>query len=461
MTMRILVTTLLVLVLEGVGAAQSVPAGQEATEEKHSSVFDRVVAAVGLGASLRTIGAFTVNYPNVTLFGDHRADAISQTLLRLTAEQKPVSWLRYELHAVQGVIATTQASATPSAAESASAQTTNNRLGTLPVFGTGAGATRYRAWQASWEWATESTVNATLWLDRLNITFVLPWLDVIVGRQAITFGKAYFWNPLDVFLPFDPRQLDRDYKAGVDAVRLNIPFGEFTGLNLIGVLGSTVSTKLLGDRGFALSSGDLSWEGSALVARFYTTIGGFDLSLQAGKVYAGYQTGAGVVGELGPIEVRGEAAYFIVEETGPLPVPSLGSLRRSFFSGVFGLGHRFANTLTLEGEYLFNGLGDPRHLESAFLRVAASETLHAGQHLLGLMGSYEILPILTASLVWIFSFSDYSSLLQPGLALSLANEVDFVFGAMIGLGKRPVHDLPASEFGTYPNIFFLEFKFYL
>jgi hypothetical protein len=83
------------------------------------------------------------------------------------------------------------------------------------------------------------------------------------------------------------------------------------------------------------------------------------------------------------------------------------------------------------------------------------------------MTSYEILPILTGSLVWIFSFSDYSSLLQPGLALSMADEVDFVFGAMIGLGKRPTAGSPASplglasEFGTYPNIFYIEFKFYL
>ncbi len=328
--MRIMLIATVTVALAGIGAAQpslgsqegsdatvmspdtgdaAATPGDSASGEKPAGLFNRMVEAAGFGASVRTISAFTINYPNSILFPDnHRADAISQTLLRFTAEQKPLSWLQYEVHAVQGVTATTQ--------------TGINEFGSnVPGFGASGGATRYRAWQASWAWATESNVSATLWLDRANVTFVLPWLDVIVGRQAITFGKAYFWNPLDVFLPFDPRQFDRDYKAGVDAVRLNIPFGEFTGLNLIGVLGSTISMELLEDKGLKFSSGDISWEGSALLLRFYTTISGFDLSLQAGKVYGGYQIGAGTVGELGPIEVRGEAAYFIVEETEPLLVP--------------------------------------------------------------------------------------------------------------------------------------------
>ncbi len=81
------------------------------------------------------------------------------------------------------------------------------------------------------------------------------------------------------------------------------------------------------------------------------------------------------------------------------------------------------------------------------------------------MASYEILPILMGSLAWIYSFSDQSSLLQPGLSLSVSDEADFVFGALIGLGARPQGSTPfdfelKSEFGTYPNIYYMEFKFY-
>jgi hypothetical protein len=87
-------------------------------------------------------------------------------------------------------------------------------------------------------------------------------------------------------------------------------------------------------------------------------------------------------------------------------------------------------------------------------------SFHLGQHLLGVVATYEILPILNGSLAWIFSFSDYSSLVQPGLSLSVSDEADFLFGAMIGLGARPTASGLESEFGTYPNIYYMEFKFY-
>ncbi|RME19823.1 MAG: hypothetical protein D6806_17595, partial [Deltaproteobacteria bacterium] len=75
-----------------------------------------------------------------------------------------------------------------------------------------------------------------------------------------------------------------------------------------------------------------------------------------------------------------------------------------------------------------------------------------------------IVPILTGSIAWIFSFSDYSSLLQPGLQLSVSDEADFLLGVMIGLGDRPEVTssglVLGSEFGTYPTIWYMEFKFY-
>jgi hypothetical protein len=50
----------------------------------------------------------------------------------------------------------------------------------------------------------------------------------------------------------------------------------------------------------------------------------------------------------------------------------------------------------------------------------------------------------------------------------VADEADFLFGAMIALGARPTLEAQAldnplgmnSEFGTYPNFYYMEFKFY-
>ena len=99
---------------------------------------------------------------------------------------------------------------------------------------------RYRALDANWNFVQQDQALCTLVFDRFNIKQSFDWGDITTGRQAITFGKTYFWNPLDVFFPFGASQFDRDYKPGVDALRVDIPFGRFSGLNLVGSAGPTI-----------------------------------------------------------------------------------------------------------------------------------------------------------------------------------------------------------------------------
>jgi hypothetical protein len=403
----------------------------------------------GLDGSLRTITAATYNYDNPDIFGaDNRGDGISQTMLRLTIGGRPTDWLTYEIHGVQSLSFSSMA---------------GNAMQGPVIFGAQGVDTRFRALDAAWDWADEGDIQARLWLDRCNVKIALPFADVTVGRQAVTFGKAFFWNPLDVFLAFDPRQFDRDYKAGVDALRIDIPLGDFSGVNLVGVLGRRLSVY-----GSYRDDGavNASWYGSALIARAYTNVLEWDLAVQGGKVYGGYQAGGAASGEIGEIAVRLEAAYLLAVDSDELPFPLSGGEIQDHFTAVVGLGHRFENTLHIEMEYLYNGAGDPDDLEAALARMMSGGSFHLGEHLLGVVATYEILPILNGSLAWIFSISDLSSLIQPGLVLSVSDEAEFLFGAMIGLGARPVSSGIAgvprlqSEFGTYPNIYYMEFKFY-
>ncbi len=394
----------------------------------HALVGDRD-EYFGVDGSLRTVTGASYNYDFPVMF-EERSDGFSQTILRLEIGGRPAEWLGYEVHGVQDLNLTT----------------TGELFGGA-LFGAGS-TSMYRVTDASWEWGEEPHVKARMWLDRVNLKFSLPWLDVTVGRQAITFGKAYFWNPLDVFLAFDPRQFDRDYKAGVDALRVDIPLGDFSGVTLVGAAGRD-------DAGMDFGA---TWYGSAVLARAFTNLGNWDLAVQGGKIFGGYQVGAAFSGELGPIEVRGEGAYFFAMDVDPLP---------DHLTGVLGVGHRFEFDLLIEAEYLYNGSGDADILQKALERLVSGRTFHMGEHLFGMVVNYEILPILRGSLAWIFSFSDYSSLLQPGFVLSVSDEADFIFGAIIALGARPsggsgsIFDVELqSEFGTYPNFYYMEFKFY-
>ena len=46
------------------------------------------------------------------------------------------------------------------------------------------------------------------------IRFSVDDVRVFAGRQAVTWGVNYFWPVLDLFAPFAPERIDRDYKPG-------------------------------------------------------------------------------------------------------------------------------------------------------------------------------------------------------------------------------------------------------
>ncbi|HOX46595.1 MAG TPA: hypothetical protein PK668_23550 [Myxococcota bacterium] len=408
---------------------------------------------VGLEGSVRATTAAAVLYDH-PLFGQgadggaNRADGLGQLLLRLVCAGRPLDWLAFEVHGLQEV-------GLQSGGQSG--------LG-FPGAGGGA-AGRYRAWDGRWAWGEEGDVTAALSLDRLAVRLSTAYFDLTLGRQAISFGKTYFWNPLDVFQGFDPRQFDRDYKPGVDAARLDVPLGDTAGLTLVGAFGRSPSRDAIlldppGARTRVVEEVGVDWYGSAVLLRAYATFWDWDFTLQGGKVYGGYQVAGGLAGELGPLEVRAEGGYHFALD-GPVelfPAPSHGS-------AVAGLGHTFDCSLSLQLEYLYNGAGAPGELLTALLRVADGNALHLGTHLLGLSVSYELTGLVKGSLAFLVSASDGSSLLQPGLSASVSDEAELVAGALIAFGARPTGPSALqpglqSEFGTYPNFYYLEFKYY-
>jgi hypothetical protein len=399
----------------------------------------------GLDGRLSTTNALVDNYTSEPFFGDDATDQFSQNLLRLIASGRPSGQLNYEVHAIQSYTYSSAQRGTES-----------------PIFGRSAADRRYRALDATWDWNEDGKNTASLFLDRLNVKLAFPKGDVTAGRQAITFGKAYFWNPLDIFLPFDPRQFDRDYKAGVDALRVDIPLAAFTGVNLIAVAGRELASSAKFTDDGTLNA---SWYGSAVLGRGFTTLRGWDLAVQGGKIYGGYQLGGGLVGEIGPLEARAEASYLWAQDSDSLPSPLQGDLVEDSFTGVVGFGHRFDNTLTGEIEYFYNGAGDSDDLNASLFRFGTGSTLQLSEHLVGFLVSYEFLPIVTWQIITIYSLDKPSTQIQPILTWSPSGNTEVVVGASVNFGDRP-KTRPSgevklkSEFGTFPDFYFMQFKLY-
>ncbi len=309
-------------------------------------------------------------------------------------------------------------------------------------------------------------------VDRFVVKKSFGDVDVSVGRQAVTFGKAYFWNPLDVFRPFAAEQVNRDYKAGVDAVRLDWELDSFSGLTFVSVFGREVDP--LGapvDRDRELGADTY---GSALIGRYTAYLNGWDVAVQGGKVYGGLQAGGAAVGEIGVVQVRVEGTYFdaIRVPDGP-PLTVQDSIRQLFtdhWQAVVGAGYRWPNTLQLDAEYFYNGAGAPDDQLVGLFRVAVGASQQINRHLVGIRSSYDITPILIGSLTGIHGISDDSGLVQAQLVWSLSDETDLLFTGSAGYGRQPLPGplafpraltrLPQSEFGALRGALAVELRSY-
>lgn len=400
--------------------------------------------ALTLDGNLRATSIATQNYDQSFLWGDgDTADGQSDLAVRLVATGKPRATLKWNVHVVQRLTFNT-----------AELPTT----GSSTLLGRSGTQVPYRTIDTRWEWSKADDVNAWIYFDRANIELTLGRADVAFGRQAITFGKAYFWNPLDVFLAFGSTEFDRDYKAGVDALRVDAPIGDLSGLTIVGVPGRVEEQGPQTDE-------QSFWSRSALLARVYGNRRSWDLAVQGGKILGGYQLGGAIAGELGTMEVRGEGAWFVSQDASAFSGLAAAPVVEDHFSIVAGFGRSFVGgDLQLQAEYYYNGAARGSRVDRLAM-VAAGRLQHLNRHLLGIVGSYRLHPLLSSSLAALWGASDGSWLLQPGLSYSAADEVELIAGAIVARGRRPSgRSIEAfgfrSEFGTYPNFYYLETKLY-
>lgn len=70
-------------------------------------------------------------------------------------------------------------------------------------------------------------------VDRFSIAYRRPSWSIQTGRQAISWGNGLVFQPLDLFSPFAPTTIDREYKPGVDSVLFESLVGNSSELQLL------------------------------------------------------------------------------------------------------------------------------------------------------------------------------------------------------------------------------------
>ena len=313
-------------------------------------------------------------------------------------------------------------------------------------------------------WIKKSDQSAHYYLDRANVKFAVEDLDIHFGRLAVSFGKPLFWNLFDYYgSPY----LNQEYKAGIDALRLDKAISNFSGVNMV-----INKRKILTQSGDYLENSAVQsyqWLGLeeevGLLLRGYTTIKDTDYALLYKREPEGHRIGIEVDGEIGSVNFYDEITYLWGSEKISMPGSYQGNLLKNYLMNVLGVNYRFNNNLQIIVEHLFNGIGDSDNLDASNIRYKNGVSTSLNDHLSGVSLSYEFNPLLVGQYDARLAWADSSHQHNFSFVQSITDNVDFIAGGQVNIGDRPngtswQNPNIQSEFGRLTNSFYFKLKYY-
>jgi hypothetical protein len=265
-------------------------------------------------------------------------------------------------------------------------------------------------------------------LDNAWVKLSFGPLDVIVGKQQISMGTGYVWNPTDVFNFKDV--LDPTYEQpGHTALRVDVPLS----------LDMTLT---------ALYAPEATWPASTKQLDLKGRIGHFDLTVTT--IETGWQTydytrfdpaemnfreltkkrrllGGSTAGELLGLGVWAEFAFNWMEEY------------ENFYELVVGGDYTFESQTYVMCEYYRNTLAKPDHTEydlNDWMRFFAAEQKTVARDQIYLFGQHPVTELLYLGMQILYSISDNSAALVPTLSYSLSDNVEIFAYLNFNLGKE-------------------------
>jgi len=267
-----------------------------------------------------------------------------------------------------------------------------------------------------------------IFLDNSYLKLAFKGLDLTAGKQQISLGTGYVWNPTDVFNIKDP--LDPTYEQpGHNALRVDVPIGT----------SYTVT---------ALYSPDDEWTSSAKMIQLKGRIFHFDYSLLAIEktwrfhdyTQFDFETfsflelpekrrlaGISTAGEIFGLGVWAEFAYNWMETS------------KDFYELAAGMDFTFDFQTYVMAEYYRNSLGKTDSLDytlNDWMRLMASEQKAIARDQLYALVQHPIADFLNIGASCVTNLSDGSFVLVPTLFYNFSNNVDIIAYLNINFGKE-------------------------
>ncbi|MBC8439507.1 MAG: hypothetical protein H8D87_07475 [Deltaproteobacteria bacterium] len=278
----------------------------------------------------------------------------------------------------------------------------------------------------------KQTDDYVLWhrFDRLFFSIKPSWGDIMVGRQAITWGNGFIFNPMDLFNPFAPSDTIRDYKMGDDlvSVRFNSKFsGE---CNLLYVPRRDVTT------------GDVDFESSSVAGKFHFFTDNIEMDVMGALHYDEIILGLGGTGYFKNAAWRTDLVWSTLKN---------GKNKSGYFEFVANIDYSWVwQDKNYYGfiEFYHNGLGKNNYTDAMvdpdiMERIDRGELFALGKNYLSAQIQMELNPLLNIYLSAISNVRDPSTIIQPRVIFSVTQNSNLHFGASISYGKK------GSEYGGF------------
>ncbi len=286
-------------------------------------------------------------------------------------------------------------------------------------------------------------------IDRMIVALSLSFCDIYLGRQPVAFGSARTINPTDIFTPFSIEEIDREDRIGIDALRIKIPLGDMSEIDL----GLITGEKFIRNE-------------SAVFTRFKYYLLETDFTLLATAFKNNMLIGIDIARSIGDACFWLESTYTFAD------LLNNYTLKENYFRSSAGLDYNFSTGVYIFLEYHYNGAGKSKP-EDYLMILETTAYTDGAVFLLGrnyiIPGiRYEISPLIIFNGQVIFNVDDQSSYSALRLQYNILEDVYLEGGIYKTFGRNSKFMFdngiptfrPEQEFGLYPDIYFFSMKIY-
>ncbi len=283
------------------------------------------------------------------------------------------------------------------------------------------------------------SIPDTVFLDNFYGRFSFSLFDLTIGRQPISLGTGYAWNPLDIFNKKD--LLDPTYEQpGVDAVHLEIPINDRSSMDVI------------------IASHDSREIGTKMI-QLKTGVGRFDITINVAQRHHLFPYwrfmdmkithttseffGGSFVGQIGEFGIWNEV-FLSMDNT------------KSFGEVVFGADHTFDNGIYVMAEYFRNTLGATENELSFYhyLHAYAGESKSLMQNYVFAMTMFSINDFISGSVMAFGNLDDKSFSIAPQVEWNVFENVNLSLLISQSFGEKN------TEFGIQDRALRLRMRAY-